>query len=130
MQIEKKLGAVPHFNNAQVLVVGDVMLDRYWHGTTARISPEAPVPVVQVQQKEDRAGGAQRRLPLAEGRIRKTTGDGHDLVREADPAGGQGGRGGGLPQQSISTENRTSVRLVVAGKSPLTWGASGLGRAL
>ncbi|HNI37454.1 MAG TPA: PfkB family carbohydrate kinase, partial [Pseudomonadales bacterium] len=34
------------------------MLDRYWHGATARISPEAPVPVVQVQQREDRAGGA------------------------------------------------------------------------
>jgi D-beta-D-heptose 7-phosphate kinase/D-beta-D-heptose 1-phosphate adenosyltransferase len=48
----------PYFEKAQVLVVGDVMLDRYWHGTTARISPEAPVPVVQVQQKEDRAGGA------------------------------------------------------------------------
>lgn len=58
MQSEKKQFALPHFNNAQVLVVGDVMLDRYWHGTTARISPEAPVPVVQVQQKEDRAGGA------------------------------------------------------------------------
>jgi D-beta-D-heptose 7-phosphate kinase/D-beta-D-heptose 1-phosphate adenosyltransferase len=58
MQIEKQTGALPHFNNAQVLVVGDVMLDRYWHGSTARISPEAPVPVVQVQQKEDRAGGA------------------------------------------------------------------------
>ncbi|HNE25590.1 MAG TPA: bifunctional D-glycero-beta-D-manno-heptose-7-phosphate kinase/D-glycero-beta-D-manno-heptose 1-phosphate adenylyltransferase HldE [Pseudomonadales bacterium] len=48
----------PQFNSAQVLVVGDVMLDRYWHGATARISPEAPVPVVQVQQREDRAGGA------------------------------------------------------------------------
>ncbi|MCC7517188.1 MAG: bifunctional D-glycero-beta-D-manno-heptose-7-phosphate kinase/D-glycero-beta-D-manno-heptose 1-phosphate adenylyltransferase HldE [Pseudomonadales bacterium] len=50
--------ALPHFHTAQVLVVGDVMLDRYWHGATARISPEAPVPVVQVQQREDRAGGA------------------------------------------------------------------------
>jgi D-beta-D-heptose 7-phosphate kinase/D-beta-D-heptose 1-phosphate adenosyltransferase len=48
----------PHFEKAQVLVVGDIMLDRYWHGSTARISPEAPVPVVQVQQTEDRAGGA------------------------------------------------------------------------
>jgi D-beta-D-heptose 7-phosphate kinase/D-beta-D-heptose 1-phosphate adenosyltransferase len=58
MQIDKQSIALPHFNSAQVLVVGDVMLDRYWHGATARISPEAPVPVVQVQQKEDRAGGA------------------------------------------------------------------------
>ncbi len=49
---------LPRFNKAQVLVVGDIMLDRYWHGATARISPEAPVPVVNVQQTEDRAGGA------------------------------------------------------------------------
>jgi len=41
-----------------VLVAGDVMLDRYWHGATSRISPEAPVPVVHVGQSEERAGGA------------------------------------------------------------------------
>jgi rfaE bifunctional protein kinase chain/domain len=40
-----------------VLVVGDVMLDRYWHGTVDRISPEAPVPVVHVTREEDRLGG-------------------------------------------------------------------------
>lgn len=50
--------AVPRFDNAQVLVVGDLMLDRYWHGATSRISPEAPVPVVKVGQSEDRIGGA------------------------------------------------------------------------
>ena len=50
--------SMPRFDNAQVLVVGDVMLDRYWHGGTSRISPEAPVPVVKVDQVEDRAGGA------------------------------------------------------------------------
>lgn len=49
---------VPDFRSAQVLVVGDVMLDRYWHGTTSRISPEAPVPVVRVEQIEERPGGA------------------------------------------------------------------------
>jgi D-beta-D-heptose 7-phosphate kinase/D-beta-D-heptose 1-phosphate adenosyltransferase len=49
---------VRDFGKAQILVIGDVMLDRYWHGATARISPEAPVPVVQVQHTEDRAGGA------------------------------------------------------------------------
>jgi len=49
---------MPSFHQAQVLVVGDVMLDRYWHGSTSRISPEAPVPVVKVGQTEDRAGGA------------------------------------------------------------------------
>ena len=49
---------VPRFDKAQVLVVGDLMLDRYWHGNTSRISPEAPVPVVNVAQCEDRMGGA------------------------------------------------------------------------
>lgn len=42
----------------RVLVVGDVMLDRYWFGEVNRISPEAPVPVVKVMRKEDRLGGA------------------------------------------------------------------------
>ena len=43
---------------AQVLVVGDVMLDRYWFGAVDRISPEAPVPVVRIQNEEERLGGA------------------------------------------------------------------------
>ena len=43
---------------ARVLVVGDVMLDRYWFGDVSRISPEAPVPVVHVTRNEDRIGGA------------------------------------------------------------------------
>lgn len=47
-----------NFNQAKVLVLGDVMLDRYWFGATNRISPEAPVPVVRVQDNEERAGGA------------------------------------------------------------------------
>ena len=50
--------AIPDFASAAVLVAGDVMLDRYWTGATARISPEAPVPVVQVRQQENRVGGA------------------------------------------------------------------------
>ncbi len=49
---------LPDFNKARVLVVGDVMLDHYWHGKTVRISPEAPVPVVNVQDEQGRAGGA------------------------------------------------------------------------
>ena len=49
---------IPNFANARILVVGDVMLDRYWSGPTSRISPEAPVPVVKVSDIEDRAGGA------------------------------------------------------------------------
>ncbi len=43
---------------ARVLVVGDAMLDRYWHGSVERISPEAPVPVVKVTREEERMGGA------------------------------------------------------------------------
>jgi rfaE bifunctional protein kinase chain/domain len=42
----------------RVLVVGDVMLDRYWFGDVGRISPEAPVPVVKVDRVEERPGGA------------------------------------------------------------------------
>ncbi|MBL4780754.1 MAG: bifunctional D-glycero-beta-D-manno-heptose-7-phosphate kinase/D-glycero-beta-D-manno-heptose 1-phosphate adenylyltransferase HldE [Porticoccaceae bacterium] len=49
---------MPRFDRAQILVVGDLMLDRYWQGPTSRISPEAPVPVVKVEQLEDRVGGA------------------------------------------------------------------------
>ena len=46
------------FKRARILVVGDVMLDRYWFGDVSRISPEAPVPVVKVDRSEDRPGGA------------------------------------------------------------------------
>ncbi|KXF80343.1 bifunctional D-glycero-beta-D-manno-heptose-7-phosphate kinase/D-glycero-beta-D-manno-heptose 1-phosphate adenylyltransferase HldE [Enterovibrio coralii] len=49
---------LPDYQLANVLVVGDVMLDRYWYGPTGRISPEAPVPVVQINQTEERPGGA------------------------------------------------------------------------
>ena len=49
---------LPQYSAARVLVVGDLMLDRYWHGATSRISPEAPVPVVHIKNNEQRAGGA------------------------------------------------------------------------
>ena len=49
---------VPDFAGIRVLVVGDVMLDRYWHGDVTRLSQEAPVPVVAVSLVEERAGGA------------------------------------------------------------------------
>ncbi|WP_342607611.1 bifunctional D-glycero-beta-D-manno-heptose-7-phosphate kinase/D-glycero-beta-D-manno-heptose 1-phosphate adenylyltransferase HldE [Vibrio tritonius] len=49
---------LPDYNDAGVLIIGDVMLDRYWYGPTGRISPEAPVPVVKVEQNEERPGGA------------------------------------------------------------------------
>src|SRR5699024_11033498 len=49
---------IPSFESARVLVVGDVMLDRYWLGDTGRISPEAPVPVVRIGAEDQRLGGA------------------------------------------------------------------------
>lgn len=49
---------LPDTHQARVLVVGDVMLDRYWFGEVSRISPEAPVPVVKVERTEERPGGA------------------------------------------------------------------------
>ncbi|MBF4245805.1 bifunctional D-glycero-beta-D-manno-heptose-7-phosphate kinase/D-glycero-beta-D-manno-heptose 1-phosphate adenylyltransferase HldE [Vibrio anguillarum] len=49
---------LPDYNDAGVLIIGDVMLDRYWYGPTGRISPEAPVPVVKVENSEERPGGA------------------------------------------------------------------------
>jgi rfaE bifunctional protein kinase chain/domain len=48
----------PNTRKARVLVVGDVMLDRYWFGDVSRISPEAPVPVVRFRNQEERLGGA------------------------------------------------------------------------
>ncbi len=50
--------AALHRKRGRILVVGDVMLDRYWFGEVSRISPEAPVPVVKVDRIEERPGGA------------------------------------------------------------------------
>ncbi len=50
--------SLPAFSDRRVLVVGDVMLDRYWFGEVSRISPEAPVPVVLINRTEERPGGA------------------------------------------------------------------------
>ncbi|MFA7268706.1 MAG: D-glycero-beta-D-manno-heptose-7-phosphate kinase [Sterolibacterium sp.] len=49
---------IPDTTQARILIVGDVMLDRYWFGEVSRISPEAPVPVVKVERVEERPGGA------------------------------------------------------------------------
>ncbi len=46
------------FSGARLLVVGDLMLDRYWFGDVQRISPEAPVPIVRVLRSDERLGGA------------------------------------------------------------------------
>ena len=45
-------------HNRRILVVGDAMLDRYWFGDAHRISPEAPVPVIRIEHREERLGGA------------------------------------------------------------------------
>lgn len=49
---------VTTWDRARILIVGDVMLDRYWFGEVNRISPEAPVPIVRVEKREERLGGA------------------------------------------------------------------------
>lgn len=56
--VKALMRSAPSFANSRVLVVGDVMLDRYWYGDTGRISPEAPVPVVRIGAEERRLGGA------------------------------------------------------------------------
>src|SRR5574340_14269 len=49
---------LPKFDGARILVVGDVMLDRYWFGDVSRISPEAPVPVHKIERVDERPGDA------------------------------------------------------------------------
>lgn len=49
---------IPRFDSARILTIGDAMLDRYWHGDTKRVSAEAPIPVIDVGEIEDRPGGA------------------------------------------------------------------------
>ncbi len=51
-------GAAPVLDAVRILVVGDVMLDRYWFGEVNRISPEAPVPICRIEKREERLGGA------------------------------------------------------------------------
>ena len=48
----------PVLDSVRILVVGDIMLDRYWFGDVSRISPEAPVPIVRIEKREERLGGA------------------------------------------------------------------------
>ncbi|HQS58166.1 MAG: D-glycero-beta-D-manno-heptose-7-phosphate kinase [Gallionellales bacterium 35-53-114] len=58
MSVLPSFEPLPNFSRAKILVVGDVMLDRYWFGDVNRISPEAPVPVLKVERVEERPGGA------------------------------------------------------------------------
>ena len=57
MTLQKPPLSPAQLAQAKVLVVGDVMLDRYWYGAVDRISPEAPVPVVRISREENRLGG-------------------------------------------------------------------------
>jgi rfaE bifunctional protein kinase chain/domain len=54
----KSIPSESSISQCRILVVGDVMLDRYWHGEVNRVSPEAPVPVVHIRREENRLGGA------------------------------------------------------------------------
>jgi len=56
-----------NFSNHKVGVVGDVMLDTYWWGHVERISPEAPVPVVSLDKRETRIGGASGSISIGFG---------------------------------------------------------------
>ncbi len=56
METTKEL--IKNFSSVRVLIIGDVMLDRYWWGSVSRISPEAPVPVVKLEKTSVAAGGA------------------------------------------------------------------------
>ncbi|ROT44975.1 D-glycero-beta-D-manno-heptose-7-phosphate kinase [Pusillimonas sp. NJUB218] len=87
---------------ARVLVVGDIMLDRYWFGEVERISPEAPVPVVRVARREDRLGGAAnvaRNIAA--------------LGAQATLLGVVGDDEAGLKVEALSAEDRIAARLVV-----------------
>lgn len=82
-------------NDLHVVVVGDVMLDNYWWGSVDRISPEAPVPVVSLDRRESRLGGAANvavncRALGAKVTLASVVGDdmeGHSLVQMAEDAG-------------------------------------------
>ena len=52
------MSVLPDLKGGNITVIGDVMLDRFWSGASRRVSPEAPVPVVQVQRESMALGGA------------------------------------------------------------------------
>jgi rfaE bifunctional protein, domain I len=103
--------------HARILVIGDVMLDRYWFGEVDRISPEAPVPVVRVARREDRLGGAANvaRNIVALGAHAALMGlVGHDEVGEklAELAGQEG-----IEAQLIADDSiHTTLKMRVLGR--------------
>jgi D-glycero-beta-D-manno-heptose-7-phosphate kinase len=104
--------------NQVVLIVGDVMIDRYLRGSVSRISPEAPVPVVLHKQTEDRLGGAANvalnvqalgSRPILCSVVGEDA-DGLQLIEKILPASGMDARG-----LIRSTERRTTVKTRVLG---------------
>ena len=100
-----------------MLVVGDVMLDRYWFGDVERISPEAPVPVVLVRRIEERPGGAAnvaRNIDALGGHATLLSVIGDD---EAGPGAGEGARARGGVRASLHRDAglSTTVKLRVIG---------------
>ena len=80
------LSLLQNLSSASVLVVGDVMLDRYFNGDSQRISPEAPVPVVKISKIEDKAGGAAnvaRNIAHLDGKVGLLGIIGHDSAGES-----------------------------------------------
>ncbi len=55
--MENLLNILNSFYNKKILVIGDVMLDKYVYGIVKRVSPEAPVPLINVEKEEYKAGG-------------------------------------------------------------------------
>lgn len=100
------------FNEARVLVVGDVMLDRYWWGSVSRISPEAPVPVVRLERMTSTPGGAAN----VAANVRSMSGKVELIGVVADDEAGAGLRdeltriGIAADSLSISGERRTNVK--------------------
>lgn len=102
--------------NLHVVVIGDVMLDNYWWGEVERISPEAPVPVVSLQRRESRLGGAANVALNCIALGAKTTlasvigddGDGHTLLKLAAEAGVDTS----LIQQSAHRPTTTKARVM------------------
>lgn len=101
----------------RVLVVGDVMLDRYWFGDVERISPEAPVPVVRVARREDRLGGAAN---VARNAV--------SLGAQVTLAGIVGKDEPGLKVHAMLTEAGIQTRLIDDGDHPTTLKMRVLGR--
>ena len=111
---------LPEFSGRRVLVVGDVMLDRYWFGDVERISPEAPVPVVLVRRVEERPGGAAnvaRNIDALGGKVTLLSVIGDDEAgRALERVLGEGGVQASLHRDP---ELSTTVKLRVIGQQQL-----------